>query len=165
MPVRCEGPWWEKGMFEKILLPTDGSSHSAEAAAIAGELAKRHRGAVQPIVAVEYDYIAGEDISEEMTRSLHRRIETRAQAALQEAADAIQKAGGRAEAGKVVEGAPVDAILAAAEEGEYDLIVMGSRGVSLDRGHERLVGSVTERVLHRAPCPVLVIRAVPKGKP
>jgi nucleotide-binding universal stress UspA family protein len=52
-------------------------------------------------------------------------------------------------------GIPVERILEIAEEGDYDLLVMGShgrRGVS-----HLLLGSVTERVLARAPCPVLVV--------
>ena len=57
---------------------------------------------------------------------------------------------------------PVDAILQEAEDGEYDLIVMGSRGVNLECDGDRLLGSVAERVLHRTPCPVMIVRAEPK---
>lgn len=48
--------------------------------------------------------------------------------------------------------APVDAILAAAAEA--DLVVVGSRGLH----GPRALGSVSERVAHRAPCSVLVVR-------
>ena len=48
---------------------------------------------------------------------------------------------------------PVDALVAASEEA--DLIVVGSRGL---RGLASL-GSVAERVAHRAECPVLIVRA------
>jgi len=152
-------------MFEKILLPTDGSCHCAETSAIAAELAKRHGGVVQPMVAVEYRYLSGDDISAEMSRALRQRIDSRAQAALDEAARIARGAGASCAPGKLVEGPSADAILREAEEGEYDLIVMGSRGISLDDGYDRLIGSITERVLHRAPCPVLVVRAQPEGKP
>jgi nucleotide-binding universal stress UspA family protein len=146
-------------MFKKILLPSDGSRHSLEAARIAAEVAAHHGGTVHPLVAVEYQYVDTNELPAEVSTLIHERIKSRAERALKEAGDAVRDAGGNAAQGKVVEGASADAILKEAGDGAFDLIVMGSRGVSLDNGHDRLVGSVTERVLHRALCPVLVIRA------
>ncbi len=55
----------------------------------------------------------------------------------------------------VEQGIAADAILALAEAEEVDLIVMGTHG---RRGFDRLmVGSVTERVLRKASCPVLAV--------
>jgi nucleotide-binding universal stress UspA family protein len=55
----------------------------------------------------------------------------------------------------VDEGIAADSILALAEAQEVDLIVMGTHG---RRGFDRLmVGSVTERVLRKASCPVLAV--------
>jgi nucleotide-binding universal stress UspA family protein len=49
-----------------------------------------------------------------------------------------------------------DTILKACEQGKYDLLVMGTHGRRLlDRA---LFGSVTHRVIRRAPCPVLLVR-------
>lgn len=146
-------------MFQKILLPTDGSRNSTEAARIAAEVAAKHGGVVQPVVTVEYGHLVGGDLSEEVIAAVRGRIQDRASKALEDAGAAILSAGGKASDGKIIEGPAPNAILQEAEDGEYDLIVMGSRGVSEDDGHERMIGSVTERVLHRAPCPVLVIRA------
>lgn len=148
-------------MFKKILLPSDGSRHSLEAARIAAEVAGHHGGTVYPLVAVEYQYVDTDELPPEVGALIHERIKLRAERALKAACDAVRNAGGDATAGKVVEGPSADAILKEAADGGFDLIVMGSRGVSLDNGHDRLVGSVTERVLHRAICPVLVIRASP----
>ena len=55
----------------------------------------------------------------------------------------------------VREGAPVDAILACAADVAADLIVLGSHGRE-GIGH-LLFGSTAERVLHKAPCPTLVV--------
>ena len=55
----------------------------------------------------------------------------------------------------VAEGAPVTTILREAEAQGADLIVMGTHGVG---GFERWVlGSVAEKVLRKAPCPVLTV--------
>jgi nucleotide-binding universal stress UspA family protein len=57
---------------------------------------------------------------------------------------------------KVVQGEPSLAILSAAAEGQYDLIIMGRRGFS--RIKRLFVGSVTQRVISEATCPVLVVQ-------
>jgi nucleotide-binding universal stress UspA family protein len=50
-----------------------------------------------------------------------------------------------------------DTILKLVAAGEYDLLVMGSHGHS--RVHRALLGSVSERVLHKAAVPVLMLRS------
>ena len=60
---------------------------------------------------------------------------------------------------RVVEGVAHEVITEVAEEVGADLIVMASHG---RRGLERFVlGSVAEKVLRKAPCPVLVTRPEP----
>ncbi|MGA7926748.1 MAG: universal stress protein [Candidatus Sulfotelmatobacter sp.] len=59
----------------------------------------------------------------------------------------------------VHEGAAADSILSFAQTRKADLIVMGTHG---RRGFDRLVlGSVTDRVMRTAPCPVLAISELP----
>ena len=53
-------------------------------------------------------------------------------------------------------GNPAQQIVNAAEEGKFDLIVIGAKGRSLLRN--LTVGSVCDTVVHNAPCPVLVLR-------
>lgn len=55
-------------------------------------------------------------------------------------------------------GSPADEIVRCATEIGAGLIVMGSRGWG--EMHAVLLGSVSERVLHSAPCPVLIARRV-----
>ena len=58
---------------------------------------------------------------------------------------------------KLCHGSPSQEILRVAEEEHAGLIVMGTHGRSgIDHA---LMGSVTEKVIRRAPCPVLVMRA------
>lgn len=73
---------------------------------------------------------------------------------LQEIADRLRKSGLDATA-LLVEGAAVTTILKEASKLNADMIVVGSHG----RGkmHQLLLGSVSEGVLHKAECPVLVV--------
>jgi nucleotide-binding universal stress UspA family protein len=57
----------------------------------------------------------------------------------------------------VVVGRPGDEIVAASAESGVDLVVVGARG--LGRLERLVLGSVSERVLHRAPCSVLVVKS------
>ena len=54
------------------------------------------------------------------------------------------------------EGIPADEIVSVAEEEDADLIVIGSFGRSALE--KLLLGSVAEKVIRHAPCPVLVVR-------
>jgi nucleotide-binding universal stress UspA family protein len=77
-------------------------------------------------------------------------------------ADAGQRTGARVRS-TVRVGEAAEEILHFAREERMDLIVLGSHG---DHGHRHLaLGSVAERVVREAPCPVLVIRAKELGDP
>ena len=57
---------------------------------------------------------------------------------------------------EIIEGAPVEEIVDYAKEKDIDLIVMGTHG----RGWlaHAIMGSVAEKVVRKAPCPVLTVR-------
>ena len=56
----------------------------------------------------------------------------------------------------VTSNAPADAIVEYAKDSDIDLIVVGTHGRGV-MGH-LLLGSVAERVVRIAPCPVLTVR-------
>ncbi len=56
----------------------------------------------------------------------------------------------------VVFGEPVKEIVQFAETGDFDLLVMGTHGHNMVSRF--LIGSVSEQVLRRAPCPVFLLR-------
>ena len=58
---------------------------------------------------------------------------------------------------EVLFGSPESRIVETAEEWKADLIVVGSHGYS--RWERLLLGSVSDSVIHHAPCSVLVVRA------
>ena len=57
---------------------------------------------------------------------------------------------------ELVEGRPADKIVETAKEGMFDLIVIGSRGLGGIK--EFFLGSVSNRVADKAPCPVLIVK-------
>lgn len=57
---------------------------------------------------------------------------------------------------RVEEGYAAETIVRIAEEGKFDLIVIGSRGMNFIGRF--LLGSVSDRVVHHAHCSVLVVR-------
>ncbi len=152
-------------MFSRIVLPTDGSRHSLESARLAARLARVCGAEISPIVCVEYDILESGELAPEIVETIRERIRARAQRALVSVAEVIAEEGATQVAGRVIEGPAPESIVEFAASEMSDLIVIGSRGVSEQRGHIRLMGSVAERVLHAAPCPVLVIRAEPTTKP
>ena len=128
---------WEK----RVLLATDGSSHSEAAAGAAGHLAKKF-GLPVTVVSV----VAG-------SHSATRRME--AEQAVAAKVERLKAMGVAAE-GKIVDGRPDEAIVKAAEEVGADLIVMGSHGRT---GLVKvLLGSVAERVIGQVSCAVLVVK-------
>jgi nucleotide-binding universal stress UspA family protein len=56
----------------------------------------------------------------------------------------------------IVEGHAVHEIVRVANEGNFDMIVIGARGISHVK--ELFLGSVTDGVIHHAHCAVLVIK-------
>jgi nucleotide-binding universal stress UspA family protein len=128
---------WQK----RIVLATDGSAHSEAAAGTAGHLAKRFNLPVTVVSVITSSHSAS------------RRAE--AEKAVNAKVERLQAMGVTVE-GKLVEGRPDEAIVKAAEDVGADLIIMGSHGRT---GLVKvLLGSVAERVIGQAHCPVLVVK-------
>ena len=143
-----------QGFPSQTLLATDGSDDAALAAGIAADLCKRTGSELQVVH-------VGQNISDYARHfSTPERYSflfaQEARRLLDEQVEGIKRAGGVVEEIFLELGDPADEIVALAEDLEGSLIVMGSRGLG---PVERLVlGSVAEGVVHRAPCPVLVVR-------
>jgi nucleotide-binding universal stress UspA family protein len=137
-------------MFERILLPVDGSEHSRKAAAVAGDLARRYGAEVVVLHAREHELTWGADIDLESAEEARRLVDE----VVRELKDAGTSV--RGEVVRVPLGDVPRAILDAAKAEGAGLIVMGTRGLS---DWERLLlGSVAHKVVHLADVPVLVVR-------
>jgi len=71
-------------------------------------------------------------------------------------------AAGATVSGEILFGSPESRIVETAEQIHADLIILGSHGYN--RWERLLLGSVSDSVVHHAPCSVLVVRS-PAGKP
>lgn len=143
-----------KVRFTQILCPTDASEFSRRAREYAVAIARWYGGTITGLTVLPGVPPAAA-LPEFAPSVVITGVGTeRAEATLRAFLDPVREAGVPAHA-LVEEGNTADHILAAAERMPADLIVMGTHGL---RGFERwLLGSVTERVLRRAKCPVLTV--------
>ncbi len=138
-------------MYERILVPTDGSTGTAHVGLHAIELAEHHGATVHAVHVVDAvlsgqlaDAGAATDTLDTHAKQAVRTIERMADSHGVDCITAIR------------EGTPAETILDYAEEIDADLIVAGTHGRS---GVKRyLIGSVTERLVRHATCPVLTVR-------
>jgi len=144
----------EDKFIKKILIPTDGSDSAMRAAEFALKLAKHFGSEIVTIYVI--DRIILEEISKVYEkRGLKEEMKRKAERCLNYVVRSAEREGLKASS-ILVEGQPHDQIVRYAESLGADLIVMGSKG---RRGANRiLIGSVAERVIEYAPCPVVVIR-------
>jgi len=142
--------------IERILCPIDFSESSARAYDYAQSLARHYQATlllqhVVDFIVPPYAYYTPASYLEVD----FRKICADAREQLQEFAKSHTRNGVQPEC-FVQEGEVTDSVLSFAEAQMVDLIVMGTHG---RRGFDRLtLGSVTEKVLRKARCPVLVVR-------
>jgi nucleotide-binding universal stress UspA family protein len=148
-----------------VLITTDGSEQSLKAARYLRSLldpASLDRitvlAVVRPLAAVpfasdfgEEEHVAQQADDDPGGYSFHRAAEE----AVERVAEELREMTSNVDT-IVRGGAPADQIIRAADELEADLIVVGGRGKGAVEAI--LLGSVAYRVLHHAPCPVLVTR-------
>lgn len=142
-------------MFERILMPTDGSACSESAIGQGLQLAKALQAEVTFLYALEdpvTTFYAAEVAAYQP--KLYASMKEAAQGALERAKTLADQAGVAAKGVLVERTHPVQAIHDA--EKDVDMVVMGTHG---RRGFNRLMfGSVTEGALRRATRPYLILR-------
>lgn len=142
--------------IERILCPTDFSDFSERAYEYGLSLARHYNAelyllhVVRPVIIGYPEYAIPDSVSE-----FYGELREHAEEQLREFAK-VHAEGGVHAMVAVEEGVATESILNFARENSVDMIVMGTHG---RRGFQRLtLGSVTERVLRKAGCPVLAVR-------
>ena len=146
--------------LKTILVPTDFSECSEEALQYGLELARRFDASLH-LLHVVHDPVAQPWAAEGFSVPVFEVVEQWQKQAQERLRAAVPDADrGRVTIASVV-ATPYAEILAYASAHEVDLIVMGTHG----RGGvtHMLLGSIAERVVRRAPCPVLTVRRPQHG--
>ncbi len=146
--------------FTKILVPTDFSEHADQAIAAAEVLARPLRAEIHLLHVLHLPVPAVAPEMAVVPVGFWQDLRAHAQRKLDESRSTIEKQGVRCSA-EIVEDIPGFAIAAAAKRMNADLIVMGSRGLTGLK--HALLGSVAERTVRSAPCPVLTVKHEIKG--
>lgn len=144
-------------MYERILMPTDGSGCAHKAMQKGLELAHQLGSRVTFLHVLENPLVAGYAAPEALPYSaqLYRDLKQAGEEILETALAEADKLGVEAKAELIENRRPADAIHEI--EADHDLIVLGTHG---RRGLDRwMFGSVAEAALRQARTPYLVIRA------
>ncbi len=140
-------------MIKKILVPVDGSEHARKAVEFASDLGVQNGASVHILHIVSEhkipdeltEFTRSEHIEEPPTTAYLKLVGNR----ILEAAKAqAQKKGVKEIETAVLEGDPSEAIIEFAKSGDFDMIVLGSRGLGSMKG--MFLGSVSSKVCHAA---------------
>lgn len=142
-----------KRYIKKVLVPVDGSDSSKRALEMAIAIAEAAHATMTVLEVIEEfgplpGYYEAAPADQDRVRWVSEQRFEKIHPTLDETNIKWDR--------RVVEGYAADQICDIAAEGKYDMIVIGSRGMSpLGRF---LIGSVSDRVVHHAPCTVTVVR-------
>ncbi len=133
-----------------ILVPIDLSGHAERALTYAVDWARAFGARLTLLYVLHIPPLVEADLPSQMGT-----LEDKARSALERYLQEVRDAGVAADM-VLIRGVPWQEIVTQAEDRGVDLIVMGTHGRT---GLEHVfLGSVAERVVRHAPCPVLVTR-------
>lgn len=143
-------------LYNKILVPTDGSKHSEKSLKHALLIASASNAEVIALGVIENNFslnIPTTDSIKDINKILHNETEKN----LKNVENFKDEFGFDVKISyKIKEGSPAKAILKVVDEEDIDLVVIGSSGkTGLDKF---IMGSVADKVVTSAKCSVLVIR-------
>jgi nucleotide-binding universal stress UspA family protein len=148
--------------FERILVPVDFNPAASAALDCAAMMALPFHATVeimhvwQPPTLIPANFVLVESAPGAVPKSLEDVARDQAVKQAHQLAEQLQSRGVAVHV-TIGIGKPAHEILAFAESGRFDLVVMGTQGHT---GVARaLLGSVAERVVRHAPCPVMVVHA------
>jgi len=138
-------------LFDTILVAVDASPAALQAVECARKLAKLTDATVLLVHAYPkvHGYLGEPNLSEAIANHVAKAREL-----VEPLAESLEADGVKTIV-EILEGPPTDAILRVADARNVDLIVMGARG--LGSVSSLLLGSVSQKVMAHATCPVLLV--------
>lgn len=140
--------------MKKILVPTDASEYSRRALEMALELARKFNAEIELLFVMQMPIVYDSSVNSYILSP--EQIEQEGKAALETTLKSIDISNVTLVKKKVQGRKPALLILEEAEKENIDMIVMGSHGRGVIAGS--LLGSVSQRVLHEAKCPVIIVK-------
>jgi nucleotide-binding universal stress UspA family protein len=142
----------EREVFQKILLAADGSDHSVRAAKKAAELAKLTGDSEITLVYVIDGQTSKEDVLHNPDPSA---VEEKRKLRLHPVTSLFNSKNINFKLQKLL-GDPGPAIVNFANSNEFDVVIVGSRG--LNGLQEMVLGSVSHKVVKRVKAPVMIVK-------
>lgn len=140
--------------LHKVLVPIDGSKASYKALSHAVYIAKHNKIELTLLYVVDLNKEVSDFERVSLSGYIPENIKNRGQEILTKLLREIPQ---EIKTNTIIEiGFPAEIIVEKAKEYNYDIIVMGSRG--LGKIKSILMGSVSQYVLKYAHCPVLIVR-------
>jgi nucleotide-binding universal stress UspA family protein len=140
---------------QRFLIPVDFSEYANQAVEYAIGLASKLGARLTLLHVIQPLPLAGVDMGVTLPYTYIQDLEAEITNSMQAYLERVTAAGLEGEIA-VVHGVPFQEILETAKTQQVDLIVMGTHGRT---GLEHVfLGSVAEKVVRLAPCPVLVVR-------
>ena len=141
-------------MFTKILVPVDGSDNSykaLEAALVLSEKLGSNISVVKVMEQVPITHIESEKLLNELLEAYKKEN----QEILSKCSD-IARQKGIAIKTVLLQGNPAPVILDYSKKENFDLVIMGSRGMG--KFKELILGSVSSKIVHHSPCAIMIIK-------
>jgi len=136
-------------VVNKILVPIDGSKTSYNAIEYASKLAKSSDAHIHLLNVIDTDRISSSEDESYYEFKLEHAND------ILEEAENIAKRYSVTVTKEISKGKVPDTIVSVASDKEFDLIVMGTRGMS---GYKNpMLGHVSEKVAKHAHCPVVLV--------
>jgi nucleotide-binding universal stress UspA family protein len=149
----------ETCLIKKILVALDGSKAANNALNFALELAETTSAELELLTVVPPVFLPSHSIyvlKSEAITDCAIALEASFRGVLAKAQSDAKKIKPKFKVSTTFEkGEPAEKIVEIAERGNFDLIVMGSRGLG---GRVSTLGSVSSRVVDRSSCPVLIVK-------
>ena len=148
-------------LYDRILVPTDGSPEGERAVAHALDLAAVHGAEVHALYVINTASYAGMPM-ETSWEGVDDLLRADAEAAVDDVRELAAERGVDV-ATAIVDGSPSREIIRYAEDNDCDVVVMGTHGRGgIDR---LLLGSVAEKVVRGSAVPVLTVRVSEGDEP
>jgi len=142
-------------LFQRILIPIDGSRLSLKAAKQGIYIARKLESKVVFLYVIDVRMIEASSLAGVDPGILKTRLRNAAERYLNEAAKVAEEENITFQ-NRIREGLPAEDILKEIEEEKIDLVIMGSKGMS--GAHRVIIGSTAEEVVRWSPCPVLIVK-------